>query len=74
MSRIASVRIAATADGRLVLDTDPAAEFLVVGVGGVVPDEYDGQPLPGEAPEKARAEHTPKVEGEPAPKRTAKKG
>ena len=48
MSRVAESRVAVTADGRLVADTDPDAVSLVAGVGGVIPDEFDDQALPGE--------------------------
>lgn len=71
MSRIAIVRTAVTADGRLVLDTDPAAEFLVAGVGGVIPDEYAAQELPGaEKPSPVIVAEKPKGESVAKPRKS----
>lgn len=73
MSRVASCRVGVDADGRLVADTDPSAVSLVAGVGGVVPDEYDDQPLPDEAASvaaPAKAKRAPKADAEVTAKAT----
>lgn len=74
MSRVATCRVAVDADGHLVADTDPAAVTLVAGVGGVVPNEYDDQPLPdeaaAEAPSPAKAKRVPKADAEVTAKAT----
>lgn len=74
MSRVATCRVGLSADGRLVADTDPNAVSLVAGVGGVVPDEYDDQPLPDEVeavePAPAKAKRAPKADAEVTAKAT----
>lgn len=70
MSRVADARVAVTADGRLVADTDPDAVSLVAGVGGVIPDEYDDQPLPGEKPAEVVAQPVAKARGRATAKAT----
>lgn len=76
MSRVATCRVGLSADGRLVADTDPSAVSLVAGVGGVVPDEYDDQPLPDEAASvateaaPAKPRRAPKADAEVTAKAT----
>jgi hypothetical protein len=67
VSRIATERVYSTADGRYCAEDDPAVAFLVCGVGGVLPDDYEPP-----APEKVEIDHVPKAEGESTPKRTKK--
>ena len=59
MSRVAESRVAVTADGRLVADTDPDAVSLVAGVGGVIPDIYDALSLPDPPAPKPVVEEAP---------------